>query len=181
MKMKRFASMLLVAVMSMMLVVGCSSGNSSAQSASTDTVAPSTMSDGTLSVGDDPVTLDVMTWQYNDNEVEALNQTIELYRQKYPNVTVNLVTVQDYLTEYKLAFDANEGADVVYVDDTTQVLLERYNYLMDITTFVEDYGWKDLTRNGIMDYQNARHEGQYFSAAQNNNPRVMWYNTDRCV
>lgn len=178
MKMKRLASMLLVAVMSMMLVVGCSSGNSSAQSASTDTVAPSTMSDGTLSVGDDPVTLDVMTWQYNDNEVEALNQTIELYRQKYPNVTVNLVTVQDYLTEYKLAFDANEGADVVYVDDTTQVLLERYNYLMDITTFVEDYGWKDLTRNGIMDYQNARHEGQYFSAAQNNNPRVMWYNTD---
>lgn len=122
------------------------------------------------------VTLKVMTWQYADEEVAALNETIEVFNQKYPEITIDLVPVQDYQTEYKLAFDGGNGPDVVYVDDLMQLTLEQYDYLMDITTYVKENNWEAVANPGIVDYQNQRHPGVYTSVAQNNNPRVMWYN-----
>lgn len=189
MKAKKILAMLLAALLVLTVMVGCTPAESDATTTTedetqTETAEAATETEAAVSesvipaVGEDPVTIEVMTWQYNDAEIEALNQTIALYNAKYPNVTVDLVPVEDYLTEYKLAFDGGEAPDVVYVDDTTQVLLERYNYLMDITEYVDAYGWKDLALGGILEYQNARHEGQYYSAAQNSNPRVCWYNTN---
>ncbi len=132
MKMTKLLSVLLALLMVAAMVAGCAKSPSETASPQA-TAAPAAdaatpADDGTLTVGAEPKTLKVMTWVYTDAAVEALNQTIALYNEKYPNVTVEPIVVQDYLTEYKLAFDANEGPDVVYVDDTTQVLLERYNY-----------------------------------------------------
>lgn len=189
MKAKKILAMLLAALLVLTAMVGCTTAENDSTTTTEDETQTETVqateteeaeeAESVIpSVGDDEITIEVMTWQYNDAEVEALNQTIALYNAKYPNVTVDLVTVEDYLTEYKLAFDSGEGPDVVYVDDTTQVLLERYDYLMDITEYMDTYGWADIALGGILEYQNARHEGQYFSAAQNSNPRVCWYNTN---
>lgn len=184
MKSKKLLSMLLVVMFVFALMFGCTTAKDN--TVVSDEPAqqpvdeqPATEPESAIpAVGSDPLAIQVMTWQYSDTEVDALNQTIALYNEKYPNVTVQLVPVEDYLTEYKLAFDGGTGADVVYVDDTTQVLLERYNYLMDITKYIDAYGWKDIALGGVLEYQNARHDGQYFSAAVHSNPRVFWYNTN---
>ena len=181
--MRRITSFLLAGAMALMLLAGCSGSGANpkdqtpAEPSANSTAAaePDTMPEpGDLS--NEPMTLSVWTSQYNEADLVALESTIAAFNQKYPNVTVDLVTVEDYETAYKLAFDGNDGPDVVYVDDTTQVLLERYGYLKDITAYVEQYGWADVCQDGLLDYQNARHPGRYYSASAWSNPRAFWYN-----
>lgn len=187
MKLKRLFTAALAMLLAVCMFVGCSGKpvveNTPAASEPATAVVPEKGNTTPAAVEEpaevpaEDISLKVMTWQYEDIEVAALKEIIALYNEKYPNVTVELVPVQDYETEYKLSFDGNQGPDVVYVDDTMQVLLERYGYLKDITDYVDSYGWKNIATGGILEYQNARHDGQYYSAAGNSNPRVMWYNT----
>ncbi len=182
--MRRITAFLLAGAMALLLLAGCAGDNANRQQDQTADVPPAGNTSDTDQTGepenepptDEPVTLSVWTSQYNEADLVALESTIAAFNQKYPNVTIDLVTVEDYETSYKLAFDGNEGPDVVYVDDTTQVLLERYGYLRDMTAYVEQYGWADVCQDGLLDYQNARHPGEYYSVSAWSNPRAFWYN-----
>lgn len=178
--MRKITVFLLLGAMALMLLAGCTNSNpqggqTAAPSGSGAAAAPSGAGTEKEPSGG-PMTISVWTSQYNEADLVALESTIGAFNQKYSDVTIDLVTVEDYETSYKLAFDGNNGPDVVYVDDTTQVLLERYGYLKDMTDYVNQYGWAEICQDGLLDYQNARHEGQYYSVSAWSNPRAFWYN-----
>lgn len=168
---KRFITVLLSVALVLNLLAGCSQNNNSADpDQSKDTAVDYS------SIGGEDINLTVYTYQYADGEVETLNTIIDLFEDKYPNVKVEMINTQDYETAYKLAFDSDEGPDLVYVDDAMQVLLEKYGYLADISDMVSYYGWDQVISASALNYQNSRHPGAYYSVPYASNPRVMWYN-----
>ncbi len=120
--------------------------------------------------------LDVMTWHHTEVRRSLVDQTIALLNEKYPNITVNHNPVEDYTSAYKLAFDSGDPPDIIYVDDTNQNLLTRYDYLMDIADIAELKGWYDKAKPGAIEYQNRRSPGEIYSVPHASAPRVVWYN-----
>lgn len=169
---KRLTALTLILVLLVGVLAGCGQNSDSKNSDSGNT--SSEIDYGVI--GSDPIQLTVYTYQYAESEVETLEAIAGLFEDTYDNVTVDLINVQDYETAYKLAFDSDEGPDLVYVDDAMQVLLERYNYLADISDMVTYYGWDKVISESALNYQNSRHAGQYYSVPYASNPRVMWYN-----
>jgi len=121
-------------------------------------------------------TITVMSWYHTAERRELMDKTIALFNEKYPNITIDHSPVEDYTLAYKLAFDSGAPPDIVYVDDTNQNMLERYNYLMDITEIVKEMKWADKAKPGAIEYQNVRHPGTIYSVPFVSGPRVVWYN-----
>jgi raffinose/stachyose/melibiose transport system substrate-binding protein len=121
-------------------------------------------------------TITVMSWNHTEQRRELVNQTIELFNKKYPNITIEHSPVEDYNKAYKLAFDSGEPPDITYLDDTNQNLLERYDYLRDITEIAKEMRWAEKSKPGAIEYNNRRHPDKIFSVPHVSGPRVVWYN-----
>ncbi len=123
-------------------------------------------------------TITVMSWHHVQARRELMDTTIGRFNEQYPNITIEHSPVEDYIQAYKLAFDSGDGPDICYVDDTTQNLLQRNGYLMDMTDIVHEMGWLDIGKTGTLEYQNIRTPGEYYSVPFLSAPRVVWYNQE---
>jgi raffinose/stachyose/melibiose transport system substrate-binding protein len=121
-------------------------------------------------------TITVMSWHHAAHRRELMTKTIAMFNAKYPNITIDHSPVEDYMQAYKLAFDSGDPPDIVYVDDTNQSMLTRFNYLMDITEIVKEKQWIEKAKPGAVEYQNRRHPQTIYSVPHVSAPRVVWYN-----
>lgn len=125
---------------------------------------------------DQEVAITVMSMHHTEQRRGLIDKNIALLNEKYPNITIEHNPVEDYINAMKMAFDSGDAPDIVYVDDTTQNMLERYGYLMDITDIASEMKWADVSKPLSLEYQNVRHPGIIRSAPYISGPRVVWYN-----
>lgn len=125
---------------------------------------------------DQEVTITVMSMHHTEQRRGLMDKNIAQLNEKYPNITIEHNPVEDYINAMKMAFDSGEAPDIVYVDDTTQNMLERYDYLMDITDISREMKWADVSKPGSLEYQNVRHPDIIRSVPYISGPRVVWYN-----
>lgn len=153
-------------------ILGCGSNNS--DNGSGNTSAPASGS------GDKKMTLTVTSTMTDEARVDIMNQTIAIYNKTHPHVTIefNPSPWSEYAQNLKLAFNSGSGQDIVYVDDTQQQMLQKNNYLMDITADAQTFGWADKELPGAIDFQNARTPGKVFSVPFMTAPVVVYYNKD---
>lgn len=173
--MKKFASWLLLAAMTAGMLAGCSSDKPK------EADAPAQNAELTLAQKmevdpDAKTTITVMSMHHTQQRRALMDETIAQFNEKYPNVTIEHNPVEDYIQAMKMAFDSGEAPDIVYVDDTTQNMLERNNYLYDMTEIVEQMKWADKVKPGTIEYQNLRHPGRINGVPYISGPRVVWYN-----
>ena len=165
----------LVGGLSVMLVslVGCSSNNA-------DNAGASSGASASASSGSGSITLTVTSSMTDEARVNIMNETIKIFNQTHPNVKIEYSPSpwSDYAQNLKLSFNSGAGQDIVYVDDTMQQMLQKNNYLMDITEDVKSRGWIDKELDGAIDFQNARTPGKYFSVPYMTAPVVVYYNKD---
>lgn len=124
------------------------------------------------------VTITVMSMHHTEQRRSLMDQNIALLNEKYPNIKVEHNPVEDYINAIKMGFDSGDAPDIVYIDDTTQNMLERYDYLMDITDIAKEMKWADVSKPGSLEYQNVRHPDVIYSAPYISGPRVVWYNKE---
>ncbi|MFM9281275.1 ABC transporter substrate-binding protein [Paenibacillus jiagnxiensis] len=165
--MSKVKASLLFGLLSVMLVslVGCGSNNAG----SADT-----------SSGSGKITLTVTSSMTDEARVNIMNETIKIFNQTHPDVTIEYSPSawSEYAQNLKLSFNSDSGQDIVYVDDTMQQMLQKNNYLMDITGDVKSRGWIDKEVDGAIDFQNARTPGKYYSVPFATAPVVVYYNKD---
>ncbi|QMV44030.1 ABC transporter substrate-binding protein [Cohnella cholangitidis] len=161
------SKVLLLGSLSVLLVglVGCASNNADNAGASS---------------GSDKITLTVTSSMVDEARVNTMNETIKIFNQTHPNVTIQYSPSpwSEYAQNLKLAFNSGAGQDIVYLDDTMQQMLQKNNYLMDITDDVKSRGWIDKEVEGAIDFQNARTPGKYYSIPYMAAPIVVYYNKD---
>lgn len=122
--------------------------------------------------------LRIMSSLTGDVRSGLVDEAIEIFNQKWPNVKIVNETTADYAQKYKLSFSSGSGYEIVYVDDLNQQMLMEGNYLMDITEDVKARGWLDKTVSGAIDFNNLRTPGKYYSTAFLMAPVVVYYNKD---
>lgn len=147
-------------------LIGCSSGKSEGSS---ESESPA----GT----DSKITLNITSLLNSEERIKMMDQTIAIFNKKHPNVTiVHNPDGGNYEQSLKLAFTSGEGQDMVYVDDARQLMLQKNNYLMDITEDVKSRGWLDKQISGAIEYNNLRTPGKYYSVPFLMAPVVVFYN-----
>ncbi|MFE5321830.1 ABC transporter substrate-binding protein [Paenibacillus sp. NPDC056579] len=163
-KLKTYSIFFLLFIM-VFSIAGCTSGQD-----------PS----GDADAGDGKITLTVTSSMTDEARVNIMNQTIKIFNQTHPNVRIryNPSPWANYAQNLKLAFNSDSGQDIVYVDDTMQQMLQKNNYLMDITNDVKSRGWIDKQLSGAVDFQNARTPGRYYSIPFMTAPVTVFYNKD---
>lgn len=172
--MKKLVSWLIAAAMLTATLAGCSSGEPDVQEPAQN---PELTLQQKLEVDPDAkLTITVMSMHHTQQRRALMDETIAQFNKTYPNVTIEHNPVEDYIQAMKLAFDSGEAPDIVYVDDTTQNMLERNNYLYDMTDIVSEMNWAEHVKPGTLEYQNKRHPGQISSVPYISGPRVVWYN-----
>ncbi|WP_158602353.1 ABC transporter substrate-binding protein [Cohnella endophytica] len=151
-------------------MVGCGSKNTSDASGNASASAS----------GSNKFKLTVTSSMTDESRVEIMNETIKLFNQTHPNVTIeyNPSPWSEYAQNLKLAFTSGAGQDIVYVDDTMQQMLQKNNYLLDITDEVNSRGWADKQVPGAIEFQNARTPGKDYSVPFMTAPVVVYYNKD---
>ncbi|OXL82317.1 hypothetical protein BCV73_03895 [Paenibacillus sp. SSG-1] len=132
------------------------------------------------SSGSGKITLNVTSSMTDEARVNIMNETIKIFNKTHPDVTIeyNPSPWSEYTQNLKLSFNSGSGQDIVYVDDTMQQMLQKNNYLMDITDDIKSRGWVDKEVDGAIDFQNARTPGKYYSVPFANAPIVVYYNKD---
>lgn len=148
-------------------LVGCSSGTSN------------TGSSGSASATNEEenVTLTVTSYLNSEERIKMMDQTIAIFNKKHPNVTINhSADGGNYEQSLKLAFSSGEGQDIVYLDDAKQQMLQKNDYLMDITEDVKSRGWLDKQVSGAIEYNNLRTPDTYYSVPFLMAPVVVFYN-----
>lgn len=110
--------------------------------------------------------------------VGLMDEAIEIFHEKWPNVNIINETTADFAQKFKLSFSSGTGYEIVYLDDLNQQVLMEGNYLMDITEDVKERGWLDKTVSGAVEFNNLRTPGKYYSTAFLMAPVVVYYNKD---
>ena len=183
--MKRKLCVLVLLALLLSLVAGCQqkvpAQNEPATTNTTDSTTPAAPAEKTLAeklVVDPNVKQTITVLSFNNTAIrrQLVDGTIALFNKKYPNITIEHNPVEDINQALKLAFDSGSPPDVVYVDDNQQNMLERNNYLMDLTEIAKLMKWEDKTKPGAVEYQNRRHPGIIRSVPHVSAPRVVWYN-----
>jgi raffinose/stachyose/melibiose transport system substrate-binding protein len=162
---------LLLAVLLASLLAGCSSGGGSSGA------SPS----GEASSGKGgKIKLTVTSSMTDETRMKLMDETIKIFNKKRPDVEIEFSPSpwSEYAQTLKLAFSSNSGQDVVYVDDSMQQMLQKNNYLMDITEDVKSRGWIDKQLPGAVDFNNLRTPGKYYSVPFIMAPVVVYYNKD---
>lgn len=132
------------------------------------------------SSGSGKITLTVTSTMTDEARVKIMDETIKIFNKTHPNVTINYNPSpwSEYSQTLKLSFNSGSGQDIVYLDDTMQQMLQKNNYLMDITEDVKSRGWADKEAEGAIDFQNARTPGKYYSIPFATSPVIVFYNKD---
>lgn len=188
---KKLISMLLVAVMLFTVVAACGSNNSGKNTTGTEQSSASSTANGqsqaateqpTTAAEKEPVKLTVMSFMSDPVNMEIMPKLIEKFQKKYPYITVehnpNVSATTQYSQVLKLAFDSGTAADVIYVDDLNQQMLQKYNYLMEITDVVKEKGWVEKQVPEAVEYCNKRTPGKFYSVPFVMAPVIMFYNRD---
>ncbi|WP_433939964.1 ABC transporter substrate-binding protein [Paenibacillus lautus] len=126
------------------------------------------------------ITLTLTSSMTDEVRVNIMNETIKIFNQTHPDVNIEYSPSawSEYAQGLKLSFNSDSGQDIVYVDDTMQQMLQKNNFLMDITDDVKSRGWMDKEVEGAIDFQNARTPGKYYSVPYATAPVVVYYNKD---
>ncbi|MBZ4664902.1 sugar ABC transporter substrate-binding protein [Mahella sp.] len=108
---KKFVSLVLVVLIGMTLLVGCSSDESSQESSNNNTDSSSNESKN--------VTLRFMWWGGDDRHKATLD-AIDLYMQKNPNVKIDAEYsgIDGYLQKLVTQLSGNTAADIIQIDVT---------------------------------------------------------------
>lgn len=160
-------------------LIGCSSG-----SKGTDSQSPATSASAAppAASGGDPgkkITLTVTSYLNSEERIKMMDETIKIFNQKHPNITIDhKADGGNYEQNLKLAFSSGEGEDLVYVDDAKQQMLQKNNYLMDITEDIKSRGWSSKQISGAIEYNNLRTPDKSYSVPFLMAPVVVFYNKD---
>jgi len=167
--MKKKATLIVLLASLVVGVVGCGNGN---------TNTPSSQAPGaSASAEQEKITLSVTSYLSSEERINMMEETIKIYNQSHPNVTIDYkADGGNYEQSLKLAFSSGEGQDIVYVDDAKQQMLQKNNYIMDITTDVKSRGWLDKQISGAIEYNNLRTPDSYYSVPFLMAPVVVFYN-----
>lgn len=123
--MRKTVSVLLAfAVISVLVLAGCSKKNDGGASPSTSaSAAPSQSASAPASPSassepsHDPVTVTLAGWGSSPEEQDLLNQTLDEFKAKYPWITVNYEVIADqYMDVIKTRLIGGEAPDVFYLD-----------------------------------------------------------------
>jgi ABC-type glycerol-3-phosphate transport system substrate-binding protein len=148
-------------------LIGCSSGNKSNNNSGASSPANEA----------ENITLSVTSYLNSEERIKMMDETIAIFNKEHPNVKINhSADGGNYEQSLKLAFSSGEGQDIVYVDDAKQQLLQKNNYLMDITEDVKSRGWLDQQVSGAIEYNNLRTPDSYYSVPFLMAPVVVFYN-----
>ena len=171
--MKKILSVLLVVVMSIGLVCGCST---TVGGDSTDSDAPAGEID--FSAGYD-YTDTITVWINNqDSEVRILEAFISAFNQVYPNITVNyqkLDTLTDQLI-YNSQLDTM--CDVFWVTPEFISRYKEYDIISPLSSFVEadpNFDLSNLNRDCV---RSCSDNGVLYVMPRDYNQVVMYYNVD---
>ena len=178
-RMKQWIAIL--SILTFLFTTACNSGKGNTEVSPSNTPEGSTSPSATkqeLRPEDMKFELTVMDWFTDDIRADLIKETIKVFNEKYPNVKVVHSGQTNINQSYKLAFDSGAAPDLIYLDDLNQQMLEKGNHLMDITADVERMGWKEKFSSGSLDFNNARHPGQYFSIGFIDSPRALFINED---
>ncbi len=105
-----------------------------------------------------------------------LDSVIVQLQEKYPNVEFINDSGSDYNNRAKLAFSSGDGYDLVLTDDLGISPLRDAGYLMELTPYIEQYGWEDRQYEGATDFYNQRTPGQQYTVGMNYAPISVYYN-----
>lgn len=177
--MKKFAKMLVSAGLMASLLTGClgSSQNTDKKDTPPKTDEASNGGSGAIDYNAS-FELRLMTSLTGDTRIALVDEAVELFHEKWPNVKIVNETGSEFAQKMKMAFSSGDGYEIVYVDDLNQQVLMEGNYLMDITEDIKARGWLDKTVDGAIEFNNLRTPGKFYSAAFLMAPVVVYYNKD---
>ncbi|QJD86204.1 ABC transporter substrate-binding protein [Cohnella herbarum] len=163
---KRYLTLLVI--LAIAVLAGCGGAGNSDSS-------PSKGSEGSSK---EKIKLTVTSSMTDEARMKLMDETIKVFNKKRPDVEIEFSPSpwSQYAQTLKLAFSSDSGQDVVYVDDNMQQMLQKNNYLMDITDAVNSKGWVDKQLPGAVDFNNLRTPGKYYSAGFIMAPVVVYYN-----
>ncbi|WP_417026327.1 ABC transporter substrate-binding protein [Candidatus Allofournierella excrementavium] len=159
MKRSRILSLLLSGALLAGVLGGC--GTSDPQAG--------TGSSGAASTPDENVTATLTYWDtsdYADLESNLILATaIEKFNEKYPNVTIDVVSkgrVEDLYSALSIAFSAGNGPDLFW-SNVGEVMSDyvKNGYLMDLSDLSDSLGWEDVFYSSALANQMTLWDGIY--------------------
>ncbi|MDI6601729.1 MAG: ABC transporter substrate-binding protein [Thermoanaerobacteraceae bacterium] len=167
--MKRFYGVLLIMVMLIGTILsGCSTGNQNAQEQTNQPAEQETAPEA--------VTLKLGIWSSSPAEKKIVEDQLALFKEKYPNITVEIETiVGDYMQKLQAEMAANTAPDVFYLDSMPAPQLMDAGVLEPLDEYV--------TKNSvdIEDFQPQlldafRWNGKLYGIPKDFNTLVLFYN-----
>lgn len=171
MKKYRSLALILASVMLAGVLTGCGAGAEKSETAGEQedsAVAESGSDAATVEEGED-VTATLTYWDtsdYADLESNLILATaIEKFNEKYPNVTIDVVSkgrVEDLYNAMSIAFSAGNGPDLFW-SNVGEVMSDyvKNGYLMDLTDLSEELGWSEVFYGSSLENQQILWDGIY--------------------
>jgi len=151
---------LIIALILLISIVGCSNKESSSQSG-----------------GDGEIEISFMGWG-NEQERKLYDAMFKKFEEKNPGVKVNYIFVpQDYDTKLKTMITGNTVPDVFYVGENVVTEYSKTGKLLELDPYIEAY--PELVENfvpGLLEY--GKVDGKQYSIPKDWEPYVMYINKD---
>jgi len=184
--MKRKGFTFLAVMLALMLIIaGCgaksdnnsssSSGNTSSSSGGSSS-SSSSSSGGLNSSGSEQVEITLNGWGASPEEEELLQQTLDEFMKKYPNIKVKYEVISEqYMDVIKTRLIGGQAGDVFYLDSSEAEALFAQNVLEPLNGYITDeFDIGDIEEPLLNAFKGE--DGNYYGFPKDSSTLVLFYN-----
>jgi len=184
--MKRKGFTFLAVMLALMLIIaGCgaksdnnsssSSGNTSSSSGGSSS-SSSSSSGGSNSSGSEQVEITLNGWGASPEEEELLQQTLDEFMKKYPNIKVKYEVISEqYMDVIKTRLIGGQAGDVFYLDSSEAEALFAQNVLEPLNGYITDeFDIGDIEEPLLNAFKGE--DGNYYGFPKDSSTLVLFYN-----
>ncbi|MCU6792047.1 sugar ABC transporter substrate-binding protein [Paenibacillus sp. WQ 127069] len=174
--MKRHLSLVLLSVLALSSIIGCSAGADTAKG-TTAAPKPGEVKKTDKEAPKEEVLLKVGMWGENDSRKKILEAYVQQFTAKNPHIKVEfmLVPFADYQQKLSIMVASRTAPDLVWMSDKMIPQFIEAKQLADISEIQNDKAY-DFNDNIPSSFQRLKKDGKLYGVPFLNPPKVIFYN-----